>query len=153
MHTKGKPFVTMIWVGLVMNKWMCFGGEAPHAQIDGSSPSPGTLSIEGWCNMSDHHGYQRWILACSVFPSFSVLLCRLRLQPQLKFLMEEVWKPSKVKRRRGDQKQSEREEGRSVGRKETCSIKWSSLSFWCIQNMRYICVCVHRQLLLAQSLE
>lgn len=37
--------------------------------------------------------------------------------------VEEVWNPVKVKRRRGDHKQSMREDGRSVHRQETCSFQ------------------------------
>lgn len=69
--------------------------------------------------MSDRHGYHRSVVACYVFSpltpfslAIGVLLCRLRPQPQLNFRGGGV-KPVKVKRRRGDHKQSEREEGRS----------------------------------------
>lgn len=53
-------FVTLIWVGLIMNKWACFVGEAPHALSDGGNPCLQVLNDEGWCNTRHHHGYRRF---------------------------------------------------------------------------------------------
>lgn len=134
-------FVTMIWVGLVMNKWVCFGGEAPHAQSDGGTLSPGALC---WGMMQ----YKRspWLpqmgpclLRFFFFsPPHNACSCvrcvAMQTSPAatVKISMEEVWTPSRLKGEEGDRKQSEREEGRSVDRQETCSFICSSLSFWCI---------------------
>lgn len=127
-------FVMMIWVGLVMNKWVCFGREAPHVKSDGVSLSSGTLR---WRMMQ----YERspWrpqtvaytislLTVCSL--TISVLLCRLRLQPQSIFSGGGV-KPVKVKRRRGDHKQSEKEEGTAVD-------KCSGSSLQCINKKRIL---------------
>lgn len=106
------------------------------------APCLQVLCVEGWCNTSDHHGYHRWVLACSVFffspPPHNACSCvrcvAMQTSPAatVKISMEEVWTPSRLKGEEGDRKQAEREEGRSVDRQETCSFICSSLSFWCI---------------------
>lgn len=94
-------FVAMVWVGLIMNKWVCFGGEAPHVQSDGGSLSTGAVC---WGMMQ----YERspWlprIAGCLLcFPltplalAIGVLLCRLRLQHSQNSV-EEVRNPSRLK--------------------------------------------------------
>lgn len=63
----------MIWVGLIMNKWACFGGEGPHAQNDGGLPFlffPQVHQVEGWCNAIHHHGDHRSLPTLFRFTQF-----------------------------------------------------------------------------------
>lgn len=54
-----RPLSHRSGVGLIMNKWACFVGEAPRALSDGGNPCLQVLNDEGWCNTSHRHGYHR----------------------------------------------------------------------------------------------
>lgn len=121
-----------------MNKWACFGGEAPHAQRDGGSLLLQVLCVEGWCNTSDCHGYHRSVFACSPHMAIALACHRCVAMQTSPGALSQIFhgggvKGVKVKRRRGDHKQSEREERRSVDRRDTCSFRCSSF-LWCINQ-------------------
>lgn len=107
IKSNNESIFTMIWVGLIMNKWACFGGEGPHAQNDGGGFlfffSPGTPSWRMMqCNPSP---WRPQIVAYSislhtVCSCHQWLLCRLCLQTRSK-LEGGGAKPVKVKRTRG----------------------------------------------------
>lgn len=73
IKSNNESIFTMIWVGLIMNKWACFGGEGPHAQNDGGLPFlffPQVHQVEGWCNAIHHHGDHRSLPTLFRFTQF-----------------------------------------------------------------------------------
>lgn len=83
-----------------MNKWVCFGGEAPHVQIDGGSRSLGSLC---WRMMQcERSPWQPRTLAytVSLHNACSCHQCvAMQTSPAatVKFRVEEVWNPSRLK--------------------------------------------------------